>query len=237
MVGNRRRPRPLLQRLRAHRARPVRRQGEAHLALAGTAPVVHPPDHHLVVHPGGVDHAQAADLVPIARGIEETHVVTHRVVGASRPVASRDELARHHVVDAGQEAVRGADVGQGLDVERGVELQAPVADAVAEAAGEPLARVAVLEVPGVEVRRGAGGDGEGDGAEASAGVVDGADAYEAGVVGAVDDPDESHQPGTVAGGDDQGEAVLLVLGEGGRPLGQQECGRERGGEGGATREA
>ena len=61
--------------------------------------VVESRNGHLDALTGRVDQAQPADLVPIASGVEEPHVMAH-------------SLFRHYLVHRGHESVTGADVRQ-----------------------------------------------------------------------------------------------------------------------------
>ena len=77
-----------------------RRQRQAHVSVRRRlAPVVQPGDHHLSVGVARVDQPQAAALIVVAAGVEDGHMVA--VLSAAGDV-----------VNAGQKAVAGADVGE-----------------------------------------------------------------------------------------------------------------------------
>ena len=123
-----------------------------------------------------IGYPQLAHLVGVAGGIEDRHQFRAVLTPLDR-----------HVVHAGEEAVVGADVRQRLDVEVRVERQPPIAFADTHATGQPLAGIARLQIPGVEMRRLLGGERQRDGAEAPAGIVNGVDGYFARASATVDD--------------------------------------------------
>ena len=146
------------------------------------AAVVHACNRNLGAAAVGVDEAQLAHLVAVAAGVENRRQVQNFGLGS---------FAGHQIVHAGQEPVRGADIGQRFNVQVGFQLQPPIPLAAAGAAGQSLGRVARLQVIGVEVRRGFGAQGKPDRPGPPAGVVDRKDAHRAGFAGAVDDANEA----------------------------------------------
>ena len=106
-----------------------------------------------------VDQPKVAFLPVVAAGVEERHPV--------RAVVHR----RCGVVHGGHEPVGGAHVGERLDVQVARQGEPPVALAGPDAFGQTLARVAALQVPGVQVDRLRGPDGQGDGGGRRPGVV------------------------------------------------------------------
>ena len=103
---------------------------------------------------------------------------------------------RHEVVHARQEPVGGADVGEHLELQGRANAKAPVPGARPDAGGEPLVRIAVLEVVGVEVRGLVRPDVNGDGDGRHPGVVDPFDAHRARGGGVIDDANEALDPFT-----------------------------------------
>ena len=159
-----------LQRAGGEGSRGPRAQHRGRAAARRSAVVVYPADGCGCRLRTQIDHAQEARLPPVAARVERGHAV---------------HPARwlHHVVHGGEEAVGGAHVGERLEIEgfdlkvlgvkRRGELQPPVARAVANAFGQALGGVAVLQVPRVEVDGLAGVDGQRHRAVAHAGVVNG----------------------------------------------------------------
>ena len=146
------------------------------------AAVVHAGYRHLGGAVVGVDEAQLAHLVAVAAGVEDRHQVQGAGLGPS---------TGHQVVHAGQESVRGADVGQRLDVQVGFQFQAPISLAAAGAAGQSLGRVAHFQVVGVEMRCGFGAQGERDWSSPPAGIIHRVNADPARFGRPVDDADEA----------------------------------------------
>ena len=163
------------------RAGSSRRHGELHRAFGPGAVIVRTFDLHLRVAISGVDQPQPALLRHVLAGIEYRDVVVPRF------------NLRDDIVDARHEAVSSADEGERQDVEIGLELEPPVALTVADSARESLVRIPRFEVLGIEVPARVRTDGEGDCCGLIAVVVDGEDLHLAGLIRAVDDPNESHE--------------------------------------------
>ena len=154
------------------------RQGDLAAGLAVVVATAGDRHVHLVV--ARIDQAQPTLLSVVPRRIEDGNAVADGGFG-------RD------VVHAGQKAILpGADVRQRLDVEFAAEEQkAPVAFTLSHALGQTLARVAVLEVVGIEVHRLVGADGQLRGTVLRSGIVEPVDAHRTPDFGVVDDPDET----------------------------------------------
>ena len=158
-------------------ARAVGRDFEEHRGADGLSVLVDGFDAHLRGPAAGVDESKTA-CVPGARAGAE-----HR--DAVLRVGNRDE-----VVHARKESVVALDVGQDLELESRAKAKPPVPGAGAEALGEPLVRVAVLEVARGEVHGLVRADVEGEGGGRGAVIVEGFDVHGARLAGAVDDADE-----------------------------------------------
>ena len=145
-----------LQFRRVQRPRRKRRQRESHGAGGHTA-VVDRVHRHVRVLPAWVHQAQHASLPGVGCRVEDRNEVA-----AGSPPRRRDgtspqvvepfvrRVPRCRVVHAGDEPVRGADVGQDVVVGGGVDVQA-VTGRQADRRTKTLARVARHEVVGVEV--------------------------------------------------------------------------------------
>ena len=95
------------------------------------------------------------------------------------------------VLHGGEEAVAGADVGEGLDVDVRRDREAPVALACAGPDGDALGPVAELDVVGVDVHGLSGVERKQDRRVSRPLIVRGNDGGHALVVGVVHDPDET----------------------------------------------
>ena len=175
------RPPPAFERSRAQRARRPRRERKRHPAARRGARVVGALDAHFGFLVAPVHHPQPAHLVGVPPRVEDDHPVPLRTL-------------RRHVVHAGQEPVAGADVGQHIELQGGAHLEPPVPAARPDAAGEPLARVALLQVRRVEVHRFVRGECQAHRPVHHPRIVYGLDAHLAGLARAVDHPRKALHP-------------------------------------------
>ena len=138
-------------------------QDELRRVLGGLAAVVDARDAHGRVLGASIDQPQRTHLVDVAAGIEHRH----RIAVGSR---------RHQVVQAGQEAVGSAHVGQHLHALT-AHFQTPVATRRSDAPRQSFAEVAVLKVVRVEMGGRERIEREG-GRAAAAGIVERIDVYD-----------------------------------------------------------
>ena len=176
-------------------ARVARRQSQRHLAYRSRSVVVIGCSNG---NPSGfavwVDQAQFAHLVAVAAGVEGHHPMAG---------ACAARCGRHDIVHAGEEAILGADVDERLNVQARLEVQPPIACAIASRPFEPFGRFAVLQICRVEMSRLTSADSQGKRSETLAAVVNGVDGHGAASSAAVDDPGEALLHGVGIGNEER----------------------------------